>query len=128
MTNGVRSKLTPFYLKFIAARTITKCEYQAIKLADHTQLYRVQGTLLQNNNRNNRRPRFLEVVSLVLSRKPCSPVYAPVFQTKPLPASPCQGRRHALPLIRGRWRGLGVQDLCVSRLLSHKWGTAELCS
>jgi len=36
MTNGVRSKLTPFYLKFIAARTITKCEYQAIKLADHT--------------------------------------------------------------------------------------------
>src|SRR3990167_10675866 len=36
MTNGVRNKLTPFYLKFFAARTITECEYQAIKLADHT--------------------------------------------------------------------------------------------
>ena len=42
MTNGVRSKLTPFYLKFIAARTITKCEYQAIKLADHTH-YTMMG-------------------------------------------------------------------------------------
>jgi len=37
MANGVRNKLTPFCLKFIAARTITECEYQAIKLADHTQ-------------------------------------------------------------------------------------------
>jgi len=37
MTNGVRNKLTPLYLKFFAARTITECEYQAIKLADHTQ-------------------------------------------------------------------------------------------
>jgi len=36
MANGVRNKLTPFCLKFIAARTITECEYQAIKLADHT--------------------------------------------------------------------------------------------
>jgi len=38
MANGVRNKLTPFCLKFIAARTITECEYQAIKLADHTQV------------------------------------------------------------------------------------------
>jgi|SRR3989338_1785520 len=38
MTNGVRNKLTPFYLKFFAARTITKWEYQAIKLADHTHI------------------------------------------------------------------------------------------
>jgi len=38
MANGVRNKLTPFCLKFIAARTITECEYQAIKLADHTHL------------------------------------------------------------------------------------------
>jgi len=36
MANGVRNKLTPFCLKLIAARTITECEYQAIKLADHT--------------------------------------------------------------------------------------------
>jgi hypothetical protein len=42
MANGVRNKLTPFCLKYFAARTITECEYQAIKLADHTQrrLYR----------------------------------------------------------------------------------------
>jgi len=39
MANGVRNKLTPFCLKFIAARTITECEYQAIKLADHTHAY-----------------------------------------------------------------------------------------
>jgi hypothetical protein len=38
MTNGVRNKLTPFCLKFFVARTITKCEYQAIKLADHTHM------------------------------------------------------------------------------------------
>jgi hypothetical protein len=36
MANGVRNKLTPFCLKYFAARTITECEYQAIKLADHT--------------------------------------------------------------------------------------------
>ena len=38
MANGVKNKLTPFCLKFIAARTITECEYQAIKLADHTHI------------------------------------------------------------------------------------------
>jgi len=45
MTNGVRNKLTPLYLKFFAARTITECEYQAIKLADHTQKEREFATI-----------------------------------------------------------------------------------
>src|SRR3989339_586951 len=42
MANGVKNKLTPFCLKFIAARTITECEYQAIKLADHTHVIMVR--------------------------------------------------------------------------------------
>jgi len=51
MTNGVRNKLTPFYLKFFAARTITECEYQAIKLADHTQ-YSTAGTQAKSEGYN----------------------------------------------------------------------------
>jgi len=38
MKNGASKKLTPFCLGFFAITTMTKRKYQAIEIADHTQV------------------------------------------------------------------------------------------